>query len=373
MTTGTTFWDTLPKPIIALSPMDGVTDHPLRHIQKKYGNPMVVFTEFTSVEGICMGSVRLLKDFLYDETQRPIVAQIYGHTPEYFRQTAIALCQLGFDGIDINMGCPAKSVAHRGAGAGLIKRPQLAQEIVKATKRGVQEWFNGATVCNCADIAAPIAAEIEARQRRLPIQYQERRSVPVSVKTRVGYEAPVVETWISHLMASEPVAISIHGRTLKQGYGGDADWEAIGKAVELTQGTQTLLLGNGDVQSMQDALEQVRGYGVDGVLIGRASFGNPFVFQQDNVIGHLGLDEDAPQGNRYPILNIALEHACLYEETFRGYERYHFPPMRKHLGWYARSVPSAKGLRTNLTKTSSAEEVRAVLEEYYHYRRRWEH
>ena len=113
----TNFWQTLELPIIGLSPMDGVTDQPFRHIQKKYGNPPVVYTEFTSTEGVCHGAEQLLSDFLYDETQRPIIAQIYGTTPEFFRQTTILLCELGFDGIDINMGCPAKNVAHSGAGA----------------------------------------------------------------------------------------------------------------------------------------------------------------------------------------------------------------------------------------------------------------
>ena len=131
-----TFWDTLQRPIIGLSPMNGVTDHAFRHIQKRHGNPMLLFTEFTSVDGICAGASALLKDFLYDESQRPIVAQIYGRIPGNFYQTAILLCQLGFDGIDINMGCPAKSVANSGAGAGLIRTPKLAQEIVRATKRG---------------------------------------------------------------------------------------------------------------------------------------------------------------------------------------------------------------------------------------------
>src|SRR5262245_47814010 len=109
------FWSTLSQPIIGLSPMDGVSDHPFRQIQKKYGQPAVVYTEFTSVEGVCHGADRLLKDFLFDESQRPIIGQIYGTTPEYFRQTSIVLCELGFDGIDINMGCPAKNVAHAGA------------------------------------------------------------------------------------------------------------------------------------------------------------------------------------------------------------------------------------------------------------------
>ena len=114
----TPFWQTLPRPIIGLSPMDGVTDHPFRHIQKRYGNPDLLVTEFVRVEQLCAGEVKLLRMLLYDESQRPIVAQVYGTTPDVFRATAVLLCRLGFDGIDINMGCPSSSVAENGAGAG---------------------------------------------------------------------------------------------------------------------------------------------------------------------------------------------------------------------------------------------------------------
>ncbi|MCB0091515.1 MAG: tRNA-dihydrouridine synthase, partial [Caldilineaceae bacterium] len=140
--------------------MDGITDQPFRHIQKKYGDPMLVYTEFVSVEAICQGDLRRLRDLLYDESQRPVVAQIYGFTPEHFRQVAILLCELGFDGIDINMGCPAKNIANAGAGAGLIRQPTLAQEIVRATKQGVQDWQYGATVADCPKITPELAAEV---------------------------------------------------------------------------------------------------------------------------------------------------------------------------------------------------------------------
>ncbi len=138
-----TFWQTLPRPIIGLAPMNGVSDQPFRFIQKKYGNPMVLYTEFTAVERLRFGDPGLFKDFLFDESQRPIIAQIYGHQPELFRHMALFACELGFDGIDINMGCPSHSIVHRGAGAGLIRTPDVAQAIVAATKAGVAdlgEW-----------------------------------------------------------------------------------------------------------------------------------------------------------------------------------------------------------------------------------------
>jgi len=243
-----TFWDTLPRPIIGLSPMNSVTDHVFRHVQKKYGNPMLLFTEFTSVDGICAGASALLKDFLYDESQRPIIGQIYGRSPRNFYQTAIVLCQLGFDGIDINMGCPAKSIAHAGAGAGLIRTPSLAQEIVRATQRGVQDWQNGATVRDCEDLPARLAKEVEALNRELPVAFQQPRPIPVSVKTRIGYESSQVQEWIPQLLETAPVAITIHGRTLMQGYTGDSNWDEIGCAAQIARGSGTLILGNGDLR-----------------------------------------------------------------------------------------------------------------------------
>jgi tRNA-dihydrouridine synthase B len=345
-----TFWHQLKKPIIGLSPMDGVTDHPYRHIHKKYGQPAVMYTEFASVEGICHGAQRLLKDFLYDETQRPIVAQIYGTTPDFFRQTTILLCQLGFDGIDINMGCPAKNVAHSGAGAALIKTPKLAQEIIRQTKKGVEEWLNGATVRDCPDIISKIAEEVESRHHQLPASYQKKRFLPVSVKTRAGYDQPVIEEWIPTLLEMEPAVIALHGRTLKQHYSGKASWEEITKAAELVRTTKTLILGNGDISSLQEAHERIEQAGVDGVLIGRASFGNPFVY--------------LPQELGHNLFDIALEHARLFEASYQAGDRYNFMPMRKHLGWYVRGIPHAAEIRIALFQTNNASEVAQILQEY---------
>lgn len=354
--------------------MDGVTDHPNRHIQKKHGNPMVVFTEFTPADGICAGASALLKDFLYDESQRPIVGQIYGRTPENFYQTAIVLCELGFDGIDINMGCPSKSIATAGSGAGLIRTPRLAQEIVRATQRGVQDWQNGATVHHCVDIPAKLAAQVEARHERLPAEYRARRPIPVSVKTRIGYEASQVETWIPQVLESEPVALTIHGRTLVQGYTGEADWDAIGRAAEIAAGTGILILGNGDLRDLQDAYRRIALYGLDGALIGRASYGNPHVFRPTTEPKQQATHSDHPgaEHDKYEILRIARAHIQLYDMTFSQLDRYHFLPMRKHLSWYVRQLPGASHLRRTLTLTSSADEAVAAIDEYLAYREQWD-
>jgi len=348
------FWHQLPRPIIGLSPMDDVTDHPYRHIMATYGRVDVTYTEFTSVEGVCHGAEKLLLDFLFDETQRPIVGQIYGTTPDYFRQTTIVLCALGFDGVDINMGCPAKNVAHSGAGAALIKNPTLAVQIIAAVKQGIQEWHNGIEVRDCPDLTPEIVAKVMVRHQALPAKYQARdRIIPWSVKTRVGFNEPVIKEWIPTLLATQPAAIALHGRTLKQRYTGFANWDLIAEAAELVHQTQTLILGNGDIASYEDAQVKIAQTGVDGVLIGRASWGNPYVFWPP--------DQKPTQPT---LFQIALEHAQLYEATYQTADRYMFLPMRKNLGWYARGFPQAAEVRRELFQTNTAAEVKTILEKY---------
>ncbi len=347
------FWDTLAKPILGLSPMDGVTDFPFREITKKYGKPGIVYTEFTSVEGVCHGAKQLMKDFLYGEIERPVIGQIYGTTPKFFRQTALILCQLGFDGVDINMGCPAKNVAHSGAGAALIKTPELAQEIIKETKAGIQDWLDGKTVRDCPDIVKEIATEVEKRAEALPEAAKVKRPIPVSVKTRVGYDMPVVHDWISNLLEMEPAAIAVHGRTLKQQYGGKANWELIGEAAELAHQTKTLLLGNGDVATLDAAHQKIAEFKLDGVLLGRATMGNPFVF--------LPQDQHPPFNE---LMKIALEHSQLFEQTYSHDEKYNFLPMRKHLGWYIHDIENAAKIRQEIYQCNSSQDFQQVIEKY---------
>lgn len=347
------FWTALSKPIIGLSPMDGVSDFPFRYITKKYGNPDIMYTEFTSVEGVCHGAVQLLKDFLYDETQRPIIAQVYGTTPSFFRQTATALCELGFDGIDINMGCPAKNVAHSGAGAALIKTPKLAQEIIHETKAGIQDWVDGKNSRDCENISKEVWQEIERRHTALPAQYQERRTLPVSIKTRIGYDTPVINEWIPNLLEMEPAAIAIHGRTLKQQYGGLASWEHIGQAAELVHKTSTLVLGNGDIKSLADAHEKIKKYGTDGALLGRITMGNPRIFEKAD-----------PQLANTNIFEIAYEHAQIFEQAYSQDPRYNFLPMRKHLGWYIHDIPDAAKIRQEIYQTNNSQEFLTVIKKF---------
>lgn len=348
------FWQNLPRPIIGLSPMDGVTDQPFRYITKKYGRPDVVFTEFTSAEGVSHNATRLFRDFLYDETQRPIVAQIFGKDPAAFRTTALILCYLGFDGIDINMGCPAKNVSHSGSGAALIKTPQLAQEIIRQTQAGVQDFVNGKTLNECKELKKKTRDLVMARHKLLPADYQQRRLIPVSVKTRIGYDQPSVGDWLPYLLEMEPAVITVHGRTLKQLYSGQADWEAIAQAVELAKSTDTLILGNGDLQTPDDVFTRIKQTGVDGVLIGRATFGNPWVI--DAVVCQRDNQQSSDSPDKFA---VALEHAQAHERSFPDEG---FLPMRKHLGWYIKDFPYASDYRSALVLANSSEEVAQILD-----------
>lgn len=357
MSTASTFWTALPRPILGLAPMNGITDYPFRFIQKKYGGPAVLYTEFTSVTGAYTRDGRLLQDFRFDETQRPIVGQIFGRSPDHFRQMAILLCQLGFDGIDINMGCPTRSVAHSGAGAALIKTPTLAQEIVRAVQAGIHDWCGGATVRNCAAIPAFIARLVERRAAELPPEHRVRRALPVSIKTRVGFDAPEVDRWIPQLLETQPAAIAVHGRTLRQAYGGAADWEQIARAATIARGSGVLILGNGDVQTWDEAQRRIAHNGLDGVLIGRAACGNPYVFKPPR---------SGAEAQQEPLLylRLAAEHVRLYEAAFGALPYYHFLAMRKHLAWYSNHIPQGAALRRRLLQVHDAAEAVDTLQEH---------
>lgn len=334
------FWKKLDKPIIGLAPMDGVTDAPFRYITAKYGKPDITITEFTTTEGICAGAVKALQAFRYDQSERPVIAQIFGSRPEAFYKTAFVVCELGFDGIDINMGCPAGNIASKGCGAALILTPHLAKEIIIQTKKAAKDWAEGRKI---EDIGLPPAIGDEVK--KMKPEKVARKVLPISVKTRIGYNSIVIEEWIKHLLEVEPVNISLHGRTLKQMYTGNADWEAIGRAAGIVHQTETTILGNGDVKSMEDARSKIKEYGVDGVLIGRAAFGNPWIFKNIDPI----------QSQRF---EIAMEHAKLYEKIFG--ERL-FIPMRKHLAWYCKGFPNASEVRQKLMFTKNAQEVENIL------------
>ncbi|SRR5258708_539025 len=355
------FWHQLPRPVVGLSAMDGVSDAAMREVSALVGHPDFMVTEFTSADGIVRGILRLLRDFYFTANQRPIVAQIFGTDPESFRICAIICCFLGFDGIDINMGCPAESVAHKGGGAALIKNPELAKKLIRSVQRGVEEFINGAEL---TELGLPIrfVSEIEKRAQRSG----ERRSLPVSVKTRIGYEKPVIEEWIPHLLETGPAVITIHGRTLEQQYGGLADWEEIAKAALLIHKTKTLVFGNGDLATPERIVSRIKESGVDGVWIGRAAMGNPWIFQQyqDYIAGR-----EVREPTTQERFEIALKHAHIFEElnnTIFVDDPLPFLNMRKHLGWYIKGFPNASEMRVKLFQTNSSEDVKAIFDSYGH-------
>lgn len=328
---------------MALAPMADVTDAAFRQIIVKYGKPDVMFTEFTSVAGLCSpGREKLLVDFWYTENERPIVAQIFGSNPAQLYDVARRIKKLGFDGIDINMGCPDRNVEKQGGGAALIKNSDLAQELIKETKQGA-------------------------------------RSLPVSVKTRLGYNK-IDLTWIRSLLEAEPAALIVHLRTRKEMSKVPAHWEVMPDIVVLrnemfgTSKKRPLILGNGDVQTVSEAKEKAAQHGCDGVMIGRGIFGNPWLFRTSgrDISSRLGDPSvESPQGYISPApnhcqqisleekLRVMLEHTYLFEKLFSGIKN--FDIMKKHYKAYVSGFDGAKELRIKLMKCKTADEVARVL------------
>ena len=239
------FWAELPKPFFILAPMEDVTDVAFRHVIKEAGAPDVYFTEFTNSDSYCHpdGRQSVQGRLTFTEDEKPIVAHIWGDKPEYFREMSLGLAEMGFSGVDINMGCPVRNVVRRGKGSGLILRPEVATELIDAAKAG---------------------------------------GLPVSVKTRIGYEQmDEMEEWITHLLEQDIVNLSIHLRTRKEMSKADAHWDMIPQIVAIRDriAPQTLITINGDIPDRQTGLELVEKYGVDGVMIGRGVFNNPFAFE----------------------------------------------------------------------------------------------
>lgn len=362
------FWKTLKKPIIGLAPMDGVTDGAMREITDIYGRPDVIFTEFVPVMAIKKGIVKVLHALKRHQTKTPLVAQFFGNDPDAFYQSVFVAAELGFSGVDINMGCPARSVAQRGGGAGLIKNPKLAQQIIIACKKAVKDWKEGRKI-NKIGLSHDILNFIQLFSQQIlsVISFPQvlatnnvdcvlvgslsqlppvaNRKIPISVKTRIGYDKPITEKWIGQLLEVKPDAITVHGRTLKQLYHGKADWEEIAKAAKLAKKAQTLILGNGDVKSIEEAKQKVKKYKVVGALIGRTALVNPWVFS-----------------NKIPTIKkrfqVMLEHTqkfLLYRPDLKIF------PMRKHMAWYCKGFDGAAEMRNQLMKVNSIKEIKDVL------------
>jgi nifR3 family TIM-barrel protein len=336
------FWDSLKYPVIGLAPMDGVTDAAFRYMVDQYGPADIIFTEFTAVEGIDRGPPHILDAFIHHDTKTPTVAQIFGTDVEAFYKSTFIIAEMGFDGVDINMGCPDPSVSKRGAGAGLILQPKLAQEIVKACKRAAKDWAEGKKIEDVG-LKPRTIWYVEAYKKQHGTA--ERRELPVSLKTRTGVQEVVVKDWISNLLEVEPANITLHGRTLKQLYSGLADWDQIAIAAELAHKTKTTLLGNGDVKTRTMAFERIKQYGVDGVLIGRAAIGNPWIFK----------GEDPTVATRF---QAAIDHCRIFEKMTPDL---HFLSLRKHLAWYAKGFEGASEVRGKLMQVTNADQVEEIV------------
>jgi nifR3 family TIM-barrel protein len=342
--------------------MDGVTDAAFRLITARHGRPDVMMTEFTHVEGICRGIPAVLRNLDYDPVERPVVAQVFGSEPAAFYKAAHVVAELGFDGLDINMGCPDKAVAAHGCGAALIRTPERAQAIIRAAQAGVRDWAEGRDL---ASVGLPDET-VEAVRRmasRGDGADRSRRMIPVSVKTRLGYDQVVIDSWINALLGPEPAAVTIHGRTLAQRYRGEADWDAIARAAELGRHTRTLVIGNGDLRSPADVVRRIRQTGVHGALIGRAAMGNPWIFRAADAMRAACADPalpapEPPHVDPSERWAVAREHAAVFDRI-RG--RVPFVVIRKHLSWYVRGPHDRPGLRARLMQVRSLDELDAVL------------
>ncbi|HDH1167578.1 TPA: tRNA-dihydrouridine synthase [Staphylococcus aureus] len=312
------FWSELPRPFFILAPMEDVTDIVFRHVVSEAARPDVFFTEFTNTESFChpegIHSVRGRLTFSEDE--QPMVAHIWGDKPEQFRETSIQLAKMGFKGIDLNMGCPVANVAKKGKGSGLILRPDVAAEIIQATKAG---------------------------------------GLPVSVKTRLGYYGiDEWKDWLKHVFEQDIANLSIHLRTRKEMSKVDAHWELIEAIKNLRDeiAPNTLLTINGDIPDRKTGLELAEKYGIDGVMIGRGIFHNPFAFEKE-----------PREHTCKELLDLLRLHLSLFNKYEKDEIR-QFKSLRRFFKIYVRGIRGASELRHQLMNTQSIAEARALLDEF---------
>jgi len=312
------FWKNLPKPFFILAPMEDVTDVVFRHVIAEAGRPDVFFTEFTNSVSYChpdgRDSVRGRLTFTEDE--QPLVAHIWGDEPKYFREMSIGMAEAGFAGIDINMGCPVPNVAGKGKGSGLIQRPEVAAELIEAAKAG---------------------------------------GLPVSVKTRLGYSRlDEWREWIAHLLRQDIVNLSIHLRTKKEMSKYDAHWELIPEIKKMRDeiAPDTLLTINGDIMDREMGLKLIEETGVDGVMIGRGVFKNPFAFEKE-----------AREHSSEEMLDLLRLHLDLFD-TYGVEAGRAFKPLRRFFKIYVRGMRGASELRQQLMETVTTDEVRVLLDEF---------
>lgn len=315
------FWAELKKlnrPIYALAPMDGVTDFVHREIVATTAKPDVFYTEFTNVEGLnSRGFESTVRRLKFSENQRYVVAQLWGKNPENFNKAAKLVKDMGFDGIDLNMGCPEARVMKMKLGAALIGNYGLVQEIIEAIKEGGQ-------------------------------------GLAISVKTRIGINSIVTESWIEFLLSQKLDELTIHGRTAQEMSKVPVHWDQIELAVQIKNkiSPSTLILGNGDVKNREDAENLRKIHGIDGVMIGKGIFSNPWVFE---------LQPKIHSEREY--LDLLLRHAKLYSEIYP--DKRHFGPMKKFMLGYLKNFRNAQNLKEKIIHTSNYNEVLETINLFY--------
>ena len=325
------FWKKLDKPFFCLAPMSDVTDIAFRSILAKYSkdrenkNKVVFWTEFVAADGLANKFARkkLAHILKFKESEKPIVAQVFGANPENMKKACQYIASLNFDGIDINMGCPDKSVISQGAGSALIKTPKLAREIIQAAREGIK--FAG-------------------------------KNTPLSVKTRIGFNKEEIDTWIPELLKEDISALTIHLRTKKEMSDVSAHWDYVEKIKKLIKksGKETLLIGNGDVVDLKDAQEKALKYDCDGIMIGRGVFGNPYFFSSNQNL-NITLEEK---------LKILIEHTQIFERELLLPKYKNFAVMKKHFKAYVNGFLGAKELRAKLMETKSSREVKQTVDNF---------
>ena len=334
--------------IVGLSPMDGITDVVFRQVLSTIAPPDIYFTEFVSAEGISRGGVKLYDQLLYRPNQRPIVGQIFGKDPESFYKSAVILCHLGFDGIDLNMGCPAKTVTQHGSGAALIDKPVLASSLIKSAQKGIKDYFSSRISISDLGLKNASLAIIQRNLNYSEYLPQKKSPPTFSVKTRLGTSEDVSQQWIPFLLSHKLDFLTLHGRTLKQGYSGTANWDAIHQASLIAKSQNTPFFGNGDISSLSQAKQYLEKYDIDGILIGRSSMGNPWVFS----------DTIPTLRQKFSAM---LLHAQLFEKTF---PHRRFDPLRKHFLLYTSGHPHAKQLRSKIVRLNSLKELLDLEADY---------
>ena len=310
------FWTKLQKPFTVLAPMDDVTDNVFRQVILSAARPDVFFTEFSNADGLVHGANGIpLRKLNFTPDQHPIVAQIWGTDPKKMEKAAKMVKSLGFDGIDINMGCPVKEVVKKGAGAGLIGSYELAGELINAVKKGSED-------------------------------------LPVSIKTRLGKNENIAKDWATFLLKEGIAALTVHGRIAKQMSRGEANWDEIGKIVKIKDeiAPKTLIIGNGDVRNFAEVILKRKNYGVDGVMIGRGVFANPWVFDKN---------QEAKLHTKEDYISLLNKHIKLFETTWG--ETKNFAIIKKFFKMYIKDFRGANALRIKLMDAENFEEVRKLL------------